>query len=92
MKYKQNITREPSKKVYRINRHGLDRIRKQLDRIRSEQAKIYSHFKKKYNKHQIDNIMSKQEMRELLNGEQEISAISNDLIRADRFTSRRLTY
>jgi|GEM_PF-2313176 len=79
---------QPTNTVFRVNKRGLDRIKKQLDRMRDKQSEIYTHFKKKYNTHQLENIVSDEEMEELEREENEISAISSNLLYADRTTRR----
>ncbi len=69
--------------MLKINKHALDRIRARLDRIRAEQSEIYTHFKKRYNRHQLDTVITDAELNDLKQEVRDATAISQALKHVD---------
>jgi len=88
----QYLNHEPSRRVFRISKRGLDRIKRRLDKIRAEQSEIYTHFKKKYNRHQLEDIVSDEELQDLRREARDARAISDALSHVEMGTSRRFSY
>lgn len=74
-----------------MKKYALDRVKKRLDRIRFEQAEIYSHFKKKYDRHQLDDLLTEQDIQDLYEHDSSVSSINESLVRANR-ASRKFSF
>ncbi|MDB5167371.1 MAG: hypothetical protein JWN26_516 [Candidatus Saccharibacteria bacterium] len=88
----QYIDHKPSRRDFKINKHGLDRIKRRLDRIRAEQSEIYTRFKKKYYRHQLENIISEEELQDLHQEMLESGNISSAISLIEAGKGRRFSY
>jgi hypothetical protein len=88
----QYIDHKPSRKVVNFKKGKLDKIKKRLDDIRAEQSEIYTHFKKKYQRHELEDIVSDQEMADLREEMRESGSIAAVLKQLEAHTRRRFSY
>lgn len=88
----QYIDHKPSRRVFKVNKHSLDRIKRRLDRIRAEQSEIYTRFKKKYSRHQLENIVSREELQNLHQEMIDSHNISDALTMIETGRGRRFSY